>query len=160
VSYGYDQLNRLQTVVNNGAAGATTTYSYDAVGNLSGTALPNGVQITPQLDAMYRVTGLPVTSKPAAAYGYTYGAVGNVLNHTEATGRAASYGYDSVCRLTSESIAGSLYHLSKVNDSHKMLFACQSWTMTREVAHCHSATQWPIAHLQHLPASTFRLQRL
>lgn len=54
MGYSYDQLNRLQTVVDNGAlAGQNqTTYSYDAVGNLSSATLPNGAAVTPTFDQM------------------------------------------------------------------------------------------------------------
>jgi RHS repeat-associated protein len=123
--YSYDELNRLKTVTDNGA-GATTTYSYDVAGNLSGTTLPNGVQIAPQLDAMNRVTGLPVTSKPAANYNYTYGLVGNRLVASDSNG-SSHYTYNSVYRLTEEAVsrpqlAGTLnYGLDPVGNRLSLL---------------------------------------
>ncbi|MGA2436161.1 MAG: RHS repeat-associated core domain-containing protein, partial [Bryobacteraceae bacterium] len=99
-------MNRLKNVTDNRLpAGANATnYSYDAAGNVSGTALPNGVQINPNRDAMNRITGLPVTSAPRANYTYSYGPVGNRLSAAEASGRSAAYGYDSVYRLTQEAV--------------------------------------------------------
>ncbi len=109
VLYTYDELNRLKTVVDGRlpTGNNSTTYSYDAAGNLSETVLPNGVRITPGRDGMDRVTNLPVTSTPSATYAYTYGPVGNRL-----TADATSYGYDAVYRLTSETRpSGALSYL-------------------------------------------------
>ena len=45
MTYGYDAVNRLASVTDalgTGGALETTTYSYDAVGNLAGYSYPNG----------------------------------------------------------------------------------------------------------------------
>jgi len=85
------------------------------VGNLASTALPNGVAVTPSVDQMNRVTDL-LTARQAAgggtvsAYSYLYGPVGN---RTYAAGSAggpsvsSTYGYDSIYRLTQESVASA-----------------------------------------------------
>jgi RHS repeat-associated protein len=112
VVYTYDNLNRVQTVVDNNAQPGLnlTAYSFDAVGNLSSTELANGVTVTPSVDLMNRVKELAATGKPGAAYSYQYGLVGN---RTYAAGSAggplvsASYTYDSIYRLTQESLASA-----------------------------------------------------
>jgi RHS repeat-associated protein len=106
VTFTYDALSRLQTVVDKGVGGSANpaTYTYDAVGNLTSVALPNGVTVTPGYDTMYRVKSLAATSAPAAAYSYTYGPVGNRLSAQDGNGSAA-YTYNSIYRLTEESIA-------------------------------------------------------
>jgi RHS repeat-associated protein len=106
VTFTYDALSRLQTVVDKGVGGSANpaTYTYDAVGNLTSVALPNGVTVTPGYDTMYRVKSLAATSAPAAAYSYTYGPVGNRLSAQDGNGSAA-YTYSSIYRLTEESIA-------------------------------------------------------
>ena len=63
--------------------------------------------VTPSVDLMNRVKGMAATSKPAAAYGYLYGAVGNRTNASGSVGGPAlssTYGYDNVFRLTQESL--------------------------------------------------------
>jgi RHS repeat-associated protein len=119
VGYTYDALNRLQTVTDNRAAPGqkVTTYTYDEVGNLSGTVLPNGVGTTPSFDRMNRLTEVLVARQLAgsanvAAYSYLYGAVGNRVYASGSTGGpsvSTNYGYDSIYRMTQESInnAGS-----------------------------------------------------
>src|SRR5271157_133819 len=110
--YTYDNLNRLQTVVDNNALAGLklTSYAYDPVGNLGSTALPNGVVVTPSVDLMNRVQGMAATSKPAAAYNYLYGKVGNRTYAEGSVGGpvlSSSYVYDGVFRLKQESIAGA-----------------------------------------------------
>jgi YD repeat-containing protein len=57
VSYDYDDLNRLSTVVDN-RLGSTTSYTYDAANNLATVTYPNGVQTVFQYDTLSRVSGL------------------------------------------------------------------------------------------------------
>ena len=53
VGYAYSVDGRLASVT---AGSATTTYSYDPAGQLTGTALPNGVNESRTYDAAGRVT--------------------------------------------------------------------------------------------------------
>jgi YD repeat-containing protein len=59
MSYTYDDLDRLSTVVDNRLSGNnTTTYSYDNASNVATVTYPNGVQSTFTYDTLNRVTGL------------------------------------------------------------------------------------------------------
>ena len=114
VTYAYDDLNRLQSA--NDSSGATT-YTYDDVGNLKSYAYPNGVSHIYTYNALNRLTDLAVscgTADPgcgpsgqnvSATYHYQLGAAGNRLSVSELSGRSATYGYDDLYRLTSETIA-------------------------------------------------------
>src|SRR5438045_9588633 len=55
-----------------------------------------------------RLTNLGVTkgATPVASYGYTLDVAGHRTQVTELSGRTVNYGYDSIYRLTSETIAG------------------------------------------------------
>jgi hypothetical protein len=60
IQYTYDADNRPATVTDNrlvaqGASSGTTTYSYDAVSNLSGYNYPNTVQTTSTFDSLNRL---------------------------------------------------------------------------------------------------------
>ena len=66
VSYTYDELNRLSTVVDN-RLGGTTTYSYDPASNLATAAYPNGLQSTFTYDELNRLIAL---NSSAASYAY------------------------------------------------------------------------------------------
>ncbi|HEV3317830.1 MAG TPA: hypothetical protein VG488_12705 [Candidatus Angelobacter sp.] len=115
MSYTYDADNRLASVTD---AVGTTNYSYDAVGNLSGITLPNGVSTSYAYNLLNRLTNLQSTCGTAApgcgpagtsiaSYTYTLGAAGNRLSVVELSGRTVNYGYDDLYRLTSEAIAGA-----------------------------------------------------
>jgi RHS repeat-associated protein len=112
VDYGYDLLNRLSTVIGNGsgarAATGTTTYSYDAVGNLSGYAYPNAVETSYQYNTLNRLTSMTIskTATNLASFTYVLGAAGNRTSVTELSGRTADYTYDELYRLKSETITG------------------------------------------------------
>src|SRR5208283_652578 len=109
VSYTYDSLNRLATVVDNRlpAGQNTTTYSYDPASNLATVTYPNGLQSSFTYDTLNRVTGL---SNAAASYTYTLD--GTVCNRKGVTERLASkpnprivaWNYDDIYRLTNEDI--------------------------------------------------------
>lgn len=110
VDYSYDALNQLSTATGN-ASGArpatgTTTYSYDAGGNLSGYVYPNAVETTYQYNTLNRLTSMSLskTTTNLASFTYTLGAAGNRTSVTELTGRKADYTYDDLYRLKSETI--------------------------------------------------------
>ena len=115
VSYTYDDLNRLSTVVDHRLPGQnTTTYTYDPASNLATAAYPNGVQSIMTYDALNRITGLAASSSAAEVSGYTYqrGPTGNLTSATELNGRTVNWSFDGVCRLTSEAVSSDP---SKIN---------------------------------------------
>ena len=119
MTYTYDALNRLASVTDpfgTGGALETTTYSYDAVGNLAGYAYPNGVSTGYSYDNLNRLTSMRNSCGTAApgcgpantvisSYAYTLGPTGNRLSVAELSGRSVTYGYDDLYRLTSETVA-------------------------------------------------------
>jgi RHS Repeat len=119
MTYTYDVLNRLASAKDNrvaaqGGPATPTTYSYDAVGNLSGYALSNSLQTGNVFDPLNRLTQTCVaTASPAcsagtklANYAYTLGNAGNRTAVAELNGRNVGYGYDNDYRLSSEAITG------------------------------------------------------
>jgi len=109
MSYTYDTLNRLSTVVDNNlpAGQNTTTYAYDTASNLVTVTDPNQLQSTIQYDSLNRLTSLntaPPNSTPVSSYSYTLGATGNRTGATEQTGRTLTWNYDGIYRLTSEAV--------------------------------------------------------
>jgi len=110
-SYGYDALNRLQSVNDNRQpfALSLTSYTYDDVGNLDTVDYGNGVRHAYTYDVLNRLTNLVVETPNVgvhASYAYTLNDSGNRSRVTESTGRITDYAYDSLYRLTSESITG------------------------------------------------------
>ena len=113
-SYGYDTLSRLSSVTD---VSGVTSYNYDAVGNLTGYTYPNGTATTYSYNTLNRLTAMQTSCSsgtgcgaPAtqlASYSYTLGASGNRLSVNELGGRVVNYGYDSLYRLVSETIAGA-----------------------------------------------------
>jgi RHS repeat-associated protein len=107
VDYTYDDLDRIESVVDNRLAGGTTTYSHDAVGNTLGITLPNGVQTAYAYDSLYRATQVNHSGGGAlASYAQTLDPTGRRLSVAEHNGRAVNYSYDALYRLTSETVAG------------------------------------------------------
>jgi len=103
VSYAYDSLNRLATATDARLAGnGTTSYSYDSASNVGSVAYPNGIQAQFTYDTLNRVTGL--NSQPAS-YTYQRGPTGNLIGAQESSGRAESWSYDGIYRLTGETIS-------------------------------------------------------
>ncbi len=104
VSYTYDDLNRLSTVVDNRLfSGAnTTTYAYDPANNLATATLPNGLQSAMSYDALNRIAMLV---SQVSGYGYQYGPTGQRTSATELNGRTLTWSYDGIYRLTNETVA-------------------------------------------------------
>jgi RHS repeat-associated protein len=103
VSYTYDQLNRLSTVVDNRLSSGqnTTSYAYDPASNLATVTYPNSLQSTFSYDTLNRLTA---TSSPVFNYGYQPGPTGNWQSATEQSGRTLNWNYDGIYRLTNEVI--------------------------------------------------------
>ena len=78
VSYTYDDLNRLSTVVDNTLSGGqnTTTYSYDPASNLGTATYPNGLQAVFSDDQLNRLS-----QASTAVSGYQYQRDANVVVH-------------------------------------------------------------------------------
>jgi RHS repeat-associated protein len=117
VSYSYDELNRLSTVTDNAPfnpsatnprpGSGTTTYRYDAVGNIGGYVYPNGVDTSYTYNTLNRLTNVTsVNAQQTALSSFTYelGAAGNRTSVTELNGRHVDYTYDALYRLKSETI--------------------------------------------------------
>ncbi len=81
VDYTYDDLHRLESVIDNRLPAGTTAYSYDAVGNLKSDLRPNGVRSDYTYNALNRLTNL---MSPRA------GTTQASLRATHWTGRAAA----------------------------------------------------------------------
>uniref|UniRef100_UPI00201224AD RHS repeat-associated core domain-containing protein n=1 Tax=Argonema antarcticum TaxID=2942763 RepID=UPI00201224AD len=103
VAYTYDEQNRLKTVT---SSQGTTSYFYDVAGNLVKTELPNAVVETRDYDQLNRLKlvknvkdGVVVSS-----FDYTLDLVGHRRVITEQNGRKVEYEYDSLYRLTKETI--------------------------------------------------------
>jgi YD repeat-containing protein len=106
VSYTWDDLNRLSTVVDNRLPGQnTTTTTYDPASNVATVAYPNGLTSTFTYDPLNRLTEL--STPPVADYRYTLGLTGNRTGATEQGGRTLQWNYDGIYRLTNETISFS-----------------------------------------------------
>jgi RHS repeat-associated protein len=102
VSYTYDDLNRLSTVVDNRLPGNnTTTYTYDPASNVANATYPNGLQSTFSYDTLNRLTAM---NGGTASYSYQLGPTGNRTQATEPNGRTLNWSYDGIYRLTNEQI--------------------------------------------------------
>jgi RHS repeat-associated protein len=101
-TYGYDDLNRLTSVVDANLAGAgTTAYTYDTANNLGTVTYPNGIHTGFTYDQLNRVS---TAVSQVAGYSYQRGPTGNLANVVELNGRTVNWTYDGINRLTSESI--------------------------------------------------------
>jgi RHS repeat-associated protein len=118
VDYSYDELNRLSMVTDLGSATpsitnsrpgtGSTSYSYDAVGNLGSSSYPSGVTHAYTYNTLNRLTNVTITNAATtslASFTYTLGVAGNRLSVTELNGRQATYTYDDLYRLTNETIS-------------------------------------------------------
>ena len=108
VDYTYDDLHRLENVIDNQLAAGTTTYTYDVVGNLKSDSRPNGVRADYIYNALNRLTDIGISREGVtqASYAYTLDRTGRRLSVTEGSGRTVSYTYDAAYRLTREAVSG------------------------------------------------------
>jgi len=112
VNYQYDKLNRLMNVIDARLNGSQTTkYGYDTNGNLQSYVYPNGVTNLYAYDKLNRLTNLvwKLNGNTLANFGYWVGKAGNRTNCAEmvnGTVRTNSWAYDSLYRLTTETISG------------------------------------------------------
>jgi YD repeat-containing protein len=99
LTYGYDSINRLQTVDQSGVSSAT--FGYDAVNRLRSRALPNGVNVTADYDDLDRLKTLNYAKGTTTLANFQYGY--NVVNQIEQMIDGAgthTFGYDELQRLT------------------------------------------------------------
>ena len=104
VTYTYDKLNRLSTVVDEHG---TTVYTYDAAGNRASVTQANGVTTQYVYDVLNRLTQLTSQNSSGTVlqqYDYTLDASGRRMLIEEHNGRTSAYQYDELYRLTEESI--------------------------------------------------------
>ena len=108
VDYTYDNLSRLETVIDTRLAQGTTTYGYDSVGNLKIDTRPNSVRLDYTYNLVNRLTNLIVGKSGAtqSSYLYTLDRTGRRLSATELGGRTVNYTYDEVYKLTREAVSG------------------------------------------------------
>ena len=110
VSYTYDDLDRLSTVVDNRLSGNNTTeYTYDPASNLATAKYPNGLQSSFTYDTLNRLTEM---NAGTASYSYQLGDSGNRTQATESNGRTINWTYDGIYRLTNEAIADDPGHVN------------------------------------------------
>ncbi len=111
VTYSYDVLNRLSTVIDNRlATGANTTTSvYSPTSALKSVTLPNTAQTTYGYDPLDRLTSLTARTGATtlANITYTLWPEGNRKHATEQFGagtRQVDYSYDTASRLLTETV--------------------------------------------------------
>ena len=103
-SYEYDLLDRLTRVVDRN--GYATVYEYDANGNRTAVHYANGFTTTYDYDLLNRLIcekTIDIDGDIVVQYVYTLGAAGERKSVTELD-RTVEYSYDSLYRLTSETI--------------------------------------------------------
>ena len=105
VSFTYDALNRLSTVVDNRLPmGANTaTYTYDQASNVAQVVYPNGFQTTFSYDDLNRIAG---ANSQVSGYTYERGPTGELTSATEQSGRKVNWSFDGIYRLTNETVSG------------------------------------------------------
>ena len=108
-AYAYDLLGRLVSVTANG--GAAAGYGFDPLGNLQSTHYGNGVTNLYQYDSQNHLTNQVWKSGAVtlASFAYTLGPTGNrtaLLETNNGVSRSYNWAYDSLYRLTRETLAG------------------------------------------------------
>jgi RHS repeat-associated protein len=112
--YTYDDAGRLDVVTD--PAGRVYDHGYDRNGNRESLAHPNGVATAYTHDNLNRLTNLatthPTSSRHIQSYRFTLGPAGNRTKIVEHQGlpqqRTLDYSYDSLYRLTGESVTENL----------------------------------------------------
>jgi RHS repeat-associated protein len=107
VAYGYDVLNRMQTVT---ASTGTTHYFFDAVGNRDSVLNANGTATGYHYDDLNRlvnVTNWGAGNTVISSYTYDLNKAGIRTAVEEADGSHVAYGYDASYKLTSETRTGT-----------------------------------------------------
>ena len=112
-TYTYDQMNRLSTVLENGAQAAS--YTYDKNGNRATMTNGNGTTVTYAYNAANLVTSLQNKKglSTLSNYVYQYYLDGNQAQKNDHTGRSTSYAYDAQRRLTQEAESGAADAVTK-----------------------------------------------
>jgi len=114
--YGYDALNRLETVTD--VNGLVTSYTYDANGNRASVSYPNGNVTTYEYDLNNRLIRQTTANSSAvmlADYQYTLDPSGHRLRIDE-PGRQTTYTYDDSYKLLTEEI------VDPVNGDHSAVY--------------------------------------
>ena len=111
ITYAYDSLNRLTNLVDRFAN--STTYGFDAVGNLQTAQLPNNVTNTYAYNSLNRLTNLVAksTNGTVASFAYKLALAGNRTNLVETVNgisRTNIWAYDPLYRLTNETITATI----------------------------------------------------
>lgn len=103
-SYSYDSAGEVVSATSPATAaapsGATTTYTYDAAGNVLTSKDPNGVTTTKTYTPTNLVASISYSGSSAHSVSYSYDASGNRTAMSDGTG-SSSYGYDPFGELTS-----------------------------------------------------------
>jgi RHS repeat-associated protein len=99
----YDAFDQVASTTEYTSQGTlTTTYSGDAMGNVSSRTMPDGVATTFSYDALYRLTSV---TAPGVLITYGYDLAGNRTAMTDETG-TSTYTYDGAGRMTSAAAPG------------------------------------------------------
>lgn len=121
LTYNYDTLNRLTNVIDRFTN--STTYDFDAVGNLRTVALPNKITNAYSFDALNRLTNLTATSAGGivASFAYKLAPAGNRTNLTETyngVSRTNAWNYDTLYRLLGETITASAAPTGQITNNY------------------------------------------
>jgi RHS repeat-associated protein len=111
-TYAYDDASRLDTVTD--TLGRVYDLGYDAVGNRTSLAHPNGVTMAYGYNTLNRLTNLTTQNGATTiqSHAFTLGPSGNRTQIVEAD-KTKTYTYDDLYRLTGETLTGSTIY-SKV----------------------------------------------
>ena len=99
------QLAHDLTLVSWTSGAATTGYTYDVAGHLTGVTDAAANVTTMTYDALGRKTGM--LDPDMGAWGYQYDLAGNLTGQTDARGCTTTFSYDPINRLTGKTYSGS-----------------------------------------------------